>query len=117
MNAVELLTAQIKQAHGVVTGTVSDLTPEQAIWSPGGEANPIGAELLHLLAAEDMFLTMMTSRQPVAMGAFARQDRRQRAPSDGRLRRLGQARNRRTCRRCGSTWRRCSRTPRSTSLP
>jgi len=71
MNAVELLSAQIKQAHGVVTGTVADLTPEQASWSPGGEANPIGAELLHLIAAEDMFLCMMTNRQPLAMGAYA----------------------------------------------
>ncbi len=71
MNAVELLTSQIRQAHGVVSGTVADLTPEQAAWSPGGEANGIGAELLHLIAAEDMFLTMMTSRQPLAMGPYA----------------------------------------------
>ena len=71
MDAIELLSAQIKQAHMVASGTVSDLTPEQAAWSPGGEANPIAAELLHLISAEDMFLNMMVGRQPLGMGAFA----------------------------------------------
>ena len=71
MNAIELLSAQIKQAHMVASGTVSDLTPEQAAWSPGGEANPIAAELIHLISAEDMFLNMMVGRQPLGMGAFA----------------------------------------------
>lgn len=71
MDAVSLLSAQIKDAHGIVAGTVGDLTAEQAAWSPGGEANGIGAELLHLLSAEDMFLCMMTGRQPQGMGAFA----------------------------------------------
>ena len=71
MDAVSLLSTQIKDAHGIVNGTVGDLTAEQAAWSPGGAANGIGAELLHLLSAEDMFLCMMTGRQPQAMGAFA----------------------------------------------
>ena len=71
MDAIELLSAQIKQAHMVASGTVSDLTPEQAAWSPGGEANPIAAELIHLISAEDMFLNMMVGRQPLGMGAFA----------------------------------------------
>jgi uncharacterized damage-inducible protein DinB len=62
---------QVKDAHGIVAGTVGDLTAEQAAWSPGGAANGIGAELLHLLSAEDMFLCMMTGRQPQATGAFA----------------------------------------------
>jgi uncharacterized damage-inducible protein DinB len=71
MDAIQLLSAQIKQAHGVVSGTVADLTPEQAQWSPGGEANPIAAELIHLISAEDMFLNMMVGRQPLGMGPFA----------------------------------------------
>ena len=71
MDAVSLLSMQVKDAHGIVAGTVGDLTAEQAAWSPDGAANGIGAELLHLLSAEDMFLSMMTGRQPQAMGAFA----------------------------------------------
>ena len=71
MNAIELLSEQVKQTHEVVAGTVADLTPEQAEWAPGGTANNIGAELIHLIAAEDMFLNMMVGRQPLGMGEFA----------------------------------------------
>ena len=71
MDAVTLLGDQLKQAHGIVAGTIGDLTSEQAAWNPGGEANGIAAELIHLISAEDMFLNMMISRQPLAMGAFA----------------------------------------------
>jgi hypothetical protein len=71
MDAIQLLSEQVKQTHEVVSGTVADLTPEQASWSPGGTANNIGAELLHLIAAEDMFLNMMVGRQPLGMGEFA----------------------------------------------
>jgi hypothetical protein len=71
LDAIELLSAQVKQTHEVVSGTVADLTADQAAWSPGGTANPIAAELIHLIAAEDMFLNMMVGRQPLAMGAFA----------------------------------------------
>ena len=71
MDAIELLSSQVKQTHEVVTGTVADLTADQAAWAPGGTANPIAAELIHLIAAEDMFLNMMVGRQPLAMGDYA----------------------------------------------
>lgn len=71
MDAVSLLSAQVKQAHEIVSGTVSDLTSEQAHWAPGGKAHGIAPLFVHLVSAEDMFLNMMTGRQPQAMGAFA----------------------------------------------
>ena len=71
MDAVSLLAKQVKETHQVVIGTIGDLTAEQAHWSPGGNAHRIAPLLAHVAAAEDMFLNMMTGRQPLAMGAFA----------------------------------------------
>src|SRR5438093_8576251 len=71
MDAVSLLREQVKQAHEVVEGTVSDLTPEQIGWKPGGNANPPAALLNHLTSGEDFFLKMMTGQQPLAMGPYA----------------------------------------------
>lgn len=71
MDPISLLTQQVKGAHEVVQGTVADLTPEQAQWSPPGKALSAGPLFAHLAASEDLFLNMMTGRQPLAMGAFA----------------------------------------------
>jgi hypothetical protein len=71
VDAVALLKDQIKQAHGVVEGTVGDLTSEQLAWKPGGNAHPTAGLLMHLIAGEDMFLKMMTGQQPLAMGAYS----------------------------------------------
>ena len=71
MDAVSLLQDQVKQAHGVVEGTVGDLTPDQVAWKPGGNANPVAGLLIHLISGEDFFLRMMTGRQPLAMGPYA----------------------------------------------
>jgi uncharacterized damage-inducible protein DinB len=71
LDAISLLSAQVKEAHQVVSGTIGDLTSEQAHWKPGGSAHSIAPLLIHITAAEDLFLNMMTGRQPLAMGAFA----------------------------------------------
>lgn len=71
MDAVSLLSRQVKETHQVVSGTIGDLTEEQAHWKPGGKAHSIAPLLVHITAAEDLFLNMMTGRQPLAMGAFA----------------------------------------------
>ena len=71
MDAVSLLSAQVKETHQVVAGTVADLTSDQAHWKPGGKALSAGPLLAHLIAAEDLFLNMMTGRQPLAMGPMA----------------------------------------------
>lgn len=71
MDAVSLLSAQVKEAHQVVAGTIADLTSEQAHWKPGGNAHSVAPLLAHIAAGEDLFLNMMTGRQPLAMGPFA----------------------------------------------
>lgn len=71
MDAVALLKDQVKQAHGVVEGTVSDLTPEQLAWKPGANAHPVAGLLIHLISGEDFFLKLMTGQQPLAMGPYA----------------------------------------------
>jgi uncharacterized damage-inducible protein DinB len=55
----------------VYLGTVADLSDEQAQWKPGGTAMPAAPLLGHIAAGEDLFLNMMTGRQPLATGAFA----------------------------------------------
>ena len=71
MDAISLLKDQVKQTHGVVEGTVGDLTPEQVAWKPGGNANPVAGLLIHLISGEDFFLKMMTGQQPLAMGPYS----------------------------------------------
>ena len=50
---VNQLRQQIEMAHGTLTGTMADVTPEQASYLPGGLANPIGAQFLHTITSED----------------------------------------------------------------
>jgi uncharacterized damage-inducible protein DinB len=71
MDAVTLLQQQIKSAHEIVQGTVADLTAEQAAWTPAGKAMSVAPLFVHLASGEDMFLNMMTGRQPLAQGPYA----------------------------------------------
>jgi uncharacterized damage-inducible protein DinB len=71
MDSIALLKEQIELAHGMVKGTVADLTEEQAHWTPGSKAAPIGANLAHVIVGEDFFLNMVVGRQPLGLGAFA----------------------------------------------
>ena len=71
MDAISLLRQQVQSAHEIVEGTVADLTSEQAHWTPAGKALAAGPLFVHLASGEDLFLNMMTGRQPLAMGAYA----------------------------------------------
>jgi hypothetical protein len=71
VDAVSLLSQQIRSAHEIVEGTVADLTAEQAQWNPAGKAIAAGPLYVHVSAAEDLFLNMVVGRQPLAMGAYA----------------------------------------------
>lgn len=71
MDAVTLLQQQIKSTHEIVQGTVADLTAEQAHWTPAGKAMSVAPLFVHLASGEDMFLNMMTGRQPLASGPYA----------------------------------------------
>jgi len=56
MDAVLLLRGQYESAHGLLEGTMQDVTPEQAHWSPLGKANPLGASYAHTVIGEDMMV-------------------------------------------------------------
>jgi hypothetical protein len=71
VDAVSLLSQQVRSAHEIVQGTVADLTEEQAKWNPAGKAIAAGPLYVHVSAAEDLFLNMVVGRQPLAMGAYA----------------------------------------------
>ncbi len=51
--AISLFREQIKAAHGLLEGTVADVTPEQVHWSPPGKAMPLGATYAHVVISED----------------------------------------------------------------
>ena len=71
MDSVALLRQQIRSAHEIVEGTVADLTSEQAHWSPAGKAIAAAPLFVHLASGEDLFLTTMTGRQPLALNAYS----------------------------------------------
>jgi hypothetical protein len=71
VDAVSLLSQQIRSAHEIVEGTVADLTPEQAQWKPDGKAIAAGPLYLHIAGGEDRFLNMVIGRQPLGTGEYA----------------------------------------------
>ena len=72
MEAIPLLRQQIHETHEMLEGTMNDVTPEQAQWSPGGKATPLGAQYAHIIAGEDVFINMMVrGSQPLLMSSFA----------------------------------------------
>jgi hypothetical protein len=68
LSEVSLLRDQLKQAHEFLKMTTADLTVDQANWAPPGEANPIGATLLHIYGGEDFFVAMIAQSQPLGAG-------------------------------------------------
>lgn len=51
--AISLLREQVQTAHNLLEGTVGDVTPEEAHWSPPGRAHPLGANYAHVVISED----------------------------------------------------------------
>lgn len=71
METIPLLRKQIEDAHGMLQGTMQDVTSEHAAFAPGGKAIAAGPTFAHIVLAEDFFLNMVVGRQPLGMGAFA----------------------------------------------
>jgi len=64
---------------------MSDVTPEQAHWSPPGVANPLGAAYAHLVSSEDMFVNgMLAGGAPIMASTFAGKVGPERTSTDGR---------------------------------
>lgn len=71
MNAVELLRQQFAFAHGVLEGTMADITDEQLHWLPPGTAHPISALYAHIVLAEDGLLNgIARSAVPLVAGEW-----------------------------------------------
>ncbi|MHB8766816.1 MAG: DinB family protein [Deferrisomatales bacterium] len=51
--ALSLLRSQLQAAHGLLEGTIGDVSTAQAHWAPGGLALPIGATYAHVVLSED----------------------------------------------------------------
>lgn len=52
-NVVSFYRGQLSGAHQVLEGTMADVTPTQAHWTPPGVANPVGANYAHVVLTED----------------------------------------------------------------
>jgi hypothetical protein len=59
MDGISLLRKQFRDGHGWLEGTMQDVTPEQAHWTPPGKANPLGATYAHILLGEDAMINSM----------------------------------------------------------
>ncbi len=59
MNGVQTLGASFQAAHNWYSGTVGDVTPEQAKHVPAGVVHPIGELAAHILHTEDGFVSML----------------------------------------------------------
>ena len=64
MDSVALLRQQYQMMHYMLEGTMAELTPEQAHWSPPGVAKPIAAEYAHVIAAEDALVNGVLQQSP-----------------------------------------------------
>ena len=63
MNGADAIRQTIGHAHQWFTGTVVDLTQEQADYLPSGAAYPIGELVAHVLQSEDMIVNGMVRGQ------------------------------------------------------
>ena len=56
MDGIAMLREEFKHQHGILEGTMQDVTAEQAQWSPPGRANPLGASYAHTVLGEDVMV-------------------------------------------------------------
>lgn len=72
MDVKTLLREQFKLGHGMLEGTMQDVTEEQAQWTPPGKAIPLGATYAHAIISEDAMLNgMVKGGAPLFAAAFA----------------------------------------------
>jgi hypothetical protein len=72
MDAVSFLRQQLQEAHGLLEGTMENVTAEQAHFAPPGIANPLGASYAHAVMSEDFIINgMLRGSAPLAMSTWA----------------------------------------------
>ena len=63
MDAVDMLRETVKECHGWLEETMSNVTEEEADWRPPDLANPIGAVYAHAVIDVDMGFNMWIRRR------------------------------------------------------
>ena len=63
MTMNEFIEDALNKEQEYLLGAVRDLTPEELVWRPGPEANPIGWILWHMLRVEDMWIQFFVQGQ------------------------------------------------------
>jgi hypothetical protein len=71
VDALDLIRYQIKKSYAWLESIVSNVTPEQALWRPGGTANSIAATYAHIVIWADVDLTRhFHAREPLLAGEW-----------------------------------------------
>ena len=65
MQAHEYIQRQVQSMRRLTDAALQGLTDEQVNWVPPGQANPVRAALLHLVAAEDRYFQTILRGQPM----------------------------------------------------
>ncbi len=65
MQANEYIQRQVQSMRRLTDAALQGLTDEQLNWTPPGQANPIRAALLHLVAAEDRYFQTILQGRPM----------------------------------------------------
>ena len=63
--AAQLLVSQFDSAHNWVLGTIGEIRGEQAHWQPDGLTSPIGAQFIHIVTTEDVFVGLLNGTAPL----------------------------------------------------
>ncbi len=75
MNTVDLMRANLADAHWLLEQTVDDLSAEQLHWPPPGTANTIAATYAHVVGNEDAFVQgKLRGVPPLARSDWAGRD-------------------------------------------
>ena len=69
MTRVDLLRAELKDAHESLEGTMADVTQELLDRMPAGIANPIGERYAHHATAEDSLVNLIIRREAPLMSS------------------------------------------------
>src|SRR5258708_3402408 len=72
MEAIDVVRANLADAHWLLEATIEGLRPEHVHWPPPGTANTIGATYAHVIGSEDALVKGTLLGQPLlADGAWA----------------------------------------------
>ncbi len=61
---ISFLRGQFELSHGILEGTMDDVSAEQAHWAPPGQALPLAAHYAHIIASEDGIINGMLKGAP-----------------------------------------------------